>query len=144
MLKLHCVRTPMGLQPCSDDDHDRMRSLRQGEVYEVAVKMQRNYKFHCKYFALITLAWEYLPERICSYYVNMTNFRHDVEMCAGCVERVYSYRLGEFVEQHRSISFDKMDEAEFGQFYERVKDVLFATFLKHVDESEFFTKLIDF
>lgn len=134
----------MGLQPCSDDDHEKMQSLRQGAVYEVSVKLKRNYKFHCKYFALISLAWEYLPEKICSHYVNIDNFRHDVEMCAGCVERVFSYRDKDFIERHRSISFDKMDEAEFAQFYERVKDVLFATFLSNVGKDEFLSRLIDF
>jgi hypothetical protein len=37
-----------------------------------------------------------------------------------------------------------MDEAAFSDLYERVKDVIFSTFLHNVDEEEFLHKLSGF
>lgn len=144
MLKLHCVRVPYGLVPATDEDRDKSLLMKPGEVYEVSVKIKRNYKFHCKYFALVNMAWEYLPESIRDHYVNIRNFRHDLEMCCGCCEKIWSITRQEFIERHRSISFDSMDEEEFSEFYERVKDVLFKIFLPDINEEEIISKLITF
>jgi hypothetical protein len=43
-----------------------------------------------------------------------------------------------------SIAFDKMDDAEFSNLYERVKDVLFAEFLTNISEKEFTNNLSSF
>lgn len=144
MLKFHCVRVPYGLVPATDADRDKSLHMKRGEVYEVTVKVKRNYRFHCKYFALVNTAWEYLTDAVREHYVNVDNFRHDLEMCCGCCEKVWSISRQEFIEQHRSISFDSMDEAEFSEFYERAKDVLFRLFLTHVDKEEIIAAIITF
>ena len=147
MLKLHCVNTPAGLVPCDDDSYNDKQKLRLGHIYEVQVKTKRNYQFHKKYFALINMAWEYLPEPLTMFYLNKHNFRKDLELCAGSYERVYSIERDEWIEQHKSISFDKMSEEEFSELYERVKDVLFKVHLKNLseyDKKEFTNNLNNF
>lgn len=51
-------------------------------------------------------------------------------------------KIGE--EYVAEIAFDKMDEAEFSELYERVKDVLFEVFLKNISIEEFEANLINF
>jgi hypothetical protein len=51
-----------GLVPINDVSYDEKKKLKIGQVYEVIIKLVRNYEFHKKYFALINCAWEYLPE----------------------------------------------------------------------------------
>lgn len=144
MLKLQCVNTPNGLVPCDDDSYDAKSKLKLGEVYQVEIKKHRNYQFHKKYFALINLAWEYLPEKLTLHYVTKHNFRKDLEMCAGCFERIYSVEREEFIEQHKSIAFDKMSAEEFEELYERVKDILFNVFLVDLDTDIFINQLNNF
>jgi hypothetical protein len=81
------------------------------------------------------------------FYLNKHNFRKDLELCAGSYERVYSIERDEWIEQHKSISFDKMSEEEFSELYERVKDVLFKVHLKNLseyDKKEFTNNLNNF
>ena len=97
--------------------------LRIGEVYNAEIKLARNLNFHRKYFALINCAWEYQNEDTTKHFKNVECFRKTVEIAAGNCEPVYNLQLGQWVEIPKSIAFDKMDENEFRDLYERVKDV---------------------
>jgi len=65
-------------------------------------------------------------------------------MSAGHCDTIYSIHRNEWIETPKSISFDKMDEIEFQDLYDRVKDVLFNVFLKKVSEDEFMKNLVNF
>ena len=65
-------------------------------------------------------------------------------MAAGWCEPIYSIAQKEWIEVPKSIAFDKMDEDEFQNLYERVKDVLFKCFLKNISVEEFEKNLINF
>lgn len=137
-MKLLLLNTPTGLKPLYDADFDEKRKLRLGEVYSAEVKLARNIQFHRKYFALINTAWEYLNEATTVHFGgNIEAFRKCVEVAAGHCDRVYHLASKSWLEVPKSIAFDKMDEAAFGDLYERVKDVLFRVFLKDIDEKEF-------
>lgn len=144
-MKLYLNNTAAGLVPLYDDDYEQKRKLRLGKVYLAEIKLARNVQFHRKYFALIKCAWEYQNESVQSFFHNDCNlFRKTVEVAAGICDRVFNLRLKEWVDIPRSISFSAMDEAEFAEMYERIKDVLFSTFLKDIDYKEFQSNLINF
>lgn len=143
-MELLLLNTPQGLKPCYDEDFDMKKMLRLNEVYKCKIKLARNLDFHRKYFALINCAWEYQRESTTQHFKNIENFRKTVEIAAGHTDVVYNLRLKEWVEVPRSIAFDKMDEDEFRDLYERVKDVLFSVFLKGIKEDEFMNNLINF
>lgn len=144
-MKLQVLNTPVGLKPLYDEDFDEKKKLKIGEVYEVTIKQPRNLPFHRKYFSLINLAWEYQNERVVEHFHhNIELFRKTVEMAAGWCEIIYSIQRKEWIETPKSIAFDKMDNAEFTELYERVKDVLFKVFLKNMPIEEFEKNLINF
>lgn len=144
-MDIYLMNTASGLIPCTDEDYEKKRKLKIGRVYKTKMTLARNYEFHKKYFALINCAWEYQNERTVEFFHhNPDAFRKTVEISAGHYELVYSIARREWVEQAKSIAFDKMDEAEFQDLYERVKDVLFSTFLRHVKEEEFMSNLANF
>lgn len=144
-MELLLYNTPEGLKPCYDDDYDEKKKLKIGETYKAKITLARNVRFHRKYFALINLAWEYQNERTIAHFRNSVElFRKTVEIAAGHCEQVYSIERREWLEIPKSIAFDKMDEAAFSDLYERVKDVIFSTFLHNVDEEEFLHKLSGF
>ena len=74
----------------------------------------------------------------------MEIFRKTVEMAAGHCEMVYRLESKEWVEVPKSIAYDKIDEVEFRDLYERVKDVLLLVFLKGISEEEFLDALANF
>ena len=144
-MELYLLNTASGLKPCDDEDYDKKRKLRVGGIYKCRVTLARNYEFHKKYFALINCAWAYQNERTVEHFKHsVEQFRKTVEIAAGHCDTVYNISLRSWTDIPKSIAFDKMDEAEFQDLYERVKDVLFAVFLRNVSEEEFMRNLINF
>ncbi len=142
---IHLVRTIDGFKPCFDDDWEKMQKVPVGKILKTNITIERNFEFHKKYFALIHCAWEYLNEDVEKFFKgNIDQFRKTVEIAAGHYDSIYNIEMREWVQVPKSIAFDKMDEIEFKDLYERVKDVLFAVFLKNVSEEEFKTNLADF
>lgn len=144
-MELFCTNTARGLVPNYDADFEEKKKLKIGIVYKVKVTKARNYDFHKKYFALINCAWEYQNEGVINHFKNNVDlFRKAVEMSAGHCDKIYSIGRNEWIETPKSISFDKMDEIEFQDLYDRVKDVLFTVFLKKISEEEFMRNLVNF
>lgn len=114
------------LKPMYDDDFEEKRKLKLGKVYEANIKQARNFEFHKKYFKLINIAWELLGEKTHNFFKNSENFRKAVEVAAGNFEMLYLISKNEWVQQAKSIAFDKMSKEEFEELYERVKDVIWS------------------
>lgn len=131
--------------PNYDSDFDEKKKLKIGKVYSCEIKLVRNYEFHKKYFALINCAWEFQNEQIRAFFgENKESFRKTVEVQAGNFELCYSLAKKEWLQIPKSISFEKMTEEEFNILYDKVKDVLYATFLRGISEEEFNNNLINF
>ena len=144
-MKMLLKNTVSGLQPMYDDDYEEKRKLKIGEVYRCEVKKERNIRFHRKYFALINTAWSFLNEMQTAFFnENINGFRKTIEVAAGHYEPVYNLQHNEWMHTPKSIAFEKMDDAEFSELYERVKDILFNTALKNISVDEFMNQLANF
>lgn len=143
-MKIKVVNTPFGLKPLYDEDLDEKKKLKLGEVYQAEIRLVRNYQFHKKAFALLNLAWAYLPERTQNGFRSIDGFRAYITVAAGYYDLYFNPRLREFVEVPKSWAFDSMDNAEFGDFYEKVKDVIWGILGKWVTPEEFEKNLMNF
>ena len=143
-MKLNLLCTQQGLVPMYDDDYDLKKRLKVGQSYVADVKVARNVGFHRKYWALLNAAWSLLPERTSNGFRSLEGFRSYVIVAAGFYELYFNPRLKEFVEVPRSISFEKMDEVEFGELYDRSKDVIWSIVGRYVSEEDFERCLINF
>lgn len=143
-MKLFLLNTSEGLKPCYDSDFDEKKKLKLGKTYSAEIKLVRNIDFHRKYFKLINLAWEYQNEARQAHFKNVDNFRKYVEVSVGYSDLFYHPKLKEWVEIPKSIAFEKIDNSEFQNLYEAVKNVLFTVFLKHITEEEFMRELVNF
>ena len=141
---MYLLNTLVGLKPIYDEDYFEKKKLKVGETYLAEIKLVRNLEFHQKYFKIISISWQYQTENRQFHFKTIENFRKYIEVAAGHSELFYSPKLKDWVEIPKSISFEKMDNAEFEDLYNRVKDVLFATFLKHISEDEFMKNLSNF
>ena len=144
-MKLNLVVTSEGFRCATDDDYEKKWTLKRGTVVECTIKEYRNYQFHKLYFSLINLSWEYLTEQQREFFhESVEAFRKTVEVAAGHYEPVYNVTRLEWVEVPKSIAFDKLTEAEFHELYERVKTVIFQTFIPQVSREEFEYAIKDF
>lgn len=143
-MKLNLLCTQQGLVPMYDEDYDLKKRLKVGQSYVADVKVARNVGFHRKYWALLNAAWSLLPERTSNGFRSLEGFRSYVIVAAGFYELYFNPRLKEFVEVPRSISFEKMDEVEFSELYDRSKDVIWSIIGRYVSEDDFERCLINF
>ena len=143
-MKLQVICTTNGLVPLGDDSYEEKRKLRVGQVYECEVKVVRNYRFLKKAFALLNAAWSLMSERQQAGWRSKEGFRNYLTVAAGHYDTYYNQRLQAFVELPRSWSFDKMDEAEFSNLYDRMKDVIFTVLGDKVTEEVFDKVLSNF
>jgi hypothetical protein len=143
-MDIYLVNTDSCFKCASEDDLQKKHRLRPGEVYRAHISYGRNYRFHRKYFAMISQAWQNLTEQQQAFFNGSQDcFRKTCEIAAGYFEPVFSVARGEWIQQSRSIAFDKMSEEEFQELYKRVWDVLFALFLR-IPQSEFSNQLQTF
>lgn len=143
-MRLMVINTPRGFVPYGNEDYEEKKKLKDGTAYSVEIKVARNLDFHRKYFAMISYAWDFLNEAETATFRTKENFRKYLEISAGHCEVIYHPRLQEFVEIPMSISFAKMDNAEFDDLYRRVRDVVFSLIGGRVTESEFERLVLDF
>ena len=133
-MEILCRVTAQGLVPMYDSDYDERKKLHEGETVMCSIRKPRNYEFHKKFFALVRLTFENLPERL----VRMLSVRNEEDMLT-----VFKLDLGLFstswhcgrnVVKLDSISFAKMDETEFQKFYDRCIDLVLSSYLRGTDK----------
>ena len=116
-MKIFCKRTLSGFVPFGDTEFEKFKKFKLGDTYEVEVKLKRNYGFHQKFFAMLNLTFQNQ-----SLTNNFDLFREAVTIEAGfCVEQPLFD--GTIQLRAKSISFAKMDQAQFEEVFNRVLDV---------------------
>lgn len=134
-MNIAMIRQGFCLVPADDESMERFKKLKKAEVYECNVKEFRNYDFHKKYFALISLAFENQE-----HYKNIDQFRKIMEMKAGYFEDVITDKG--IVYLPKSISFAKMPQSEFEELYSKVLDEVIK--LLNCDKNDLLNQLAGF
>lgn len=135
-MKLFLQNTAVGLVPLYESDFDEKKKLKVGQVYMAEIKVARNISFHRKFWSMLNTAWALLPERTQDGFRSFEGFRAYLLVSAGFYETYFSPKQKEFVEIPRSMSFASMDETEFNECYERVKDVIWKILSTRVNITE--------
>lgn len=132
-MEIYCRVTDYGLVPMYDSDLDEKHRLRNGTTVLCHISRPRNYEFHKKFFALIRLTYDNLPERL----VQMMSVYSESDMldCLKLDLGLFStvYHGGRQIVKLGSISFAAMDNTEFEQFYNRSVDIILHTYLRGTD-----------
>lgn len=120
-----------------DADYNLKKRLKIGQTYVADVKVLTNAQFFRKYWALLNAAWSLLPEKTANGFRTLEGFRAYVIVAAGFYDLYFNPRLREFVEVPKSIAYDRMDETEFSNLYDRSKDVIWSILCNYVSEEDF-------
>lgn len=120
----------------------RVKRLEAGELVKVSFKIERNGKFHRKFFAMLNVGYEaWDPGRTHKTHKgmpvqkNFEQFREDVTILAGFYEQTFDLQ-GRLVLKAKSISFANMEQAEFERVYSAVADVLLNHVLTNYTRSD--------
>lgn len=121
-MKFNMAKTENGKPiPATDKDKEKWSKVGIGEVFKCTTINQRNYEFHKKFFALIQIAFDNLPERF--DFTDPEHLREELIKAAGFYELRTDFHGNEY-KVAQSIAFDKMDEERFQVLYERVVDLV--------------------
>ena len=119
------------LVPSSEADAELLTKIKIGAIVKLKLTRMRNYKFHRKFFALVSFAFDYwnpteipdprwpdiIPEK------NMDRFRKDLIIRAGYYDATYRLN-GDIRIEAKSIAFANMSEDEFEKLFSATIDVV--------------------
>ena len=105
-----------------DTDYDKMKRIKVGDLLQCEIKKPRNYQFHKKFFGLLNMVFQN-QER----YSNIDHLRHDLTIEAGYYTLRHNLK-GEQIYEANSISFSKMNEKTFEEYYNKCLDVIVKYF----------------
>ena len=142
-MEVFLVKTLSGLKPAAESDADLIKNMTLNEVYKAKVTMPRNVGHHRKYFALLQLVLDNIPD---DFYLSTADGQKDyiktvddllfhIKCQTGHMEKRVSLG-GKLLYVPKSISFGKMDQAEFNKFYSDSLDVICKFFLTGTDKGE--------
>ncbi len=136
-MKINLVKHEGVLKPALDDDKAKLsKSFTEGDIVEVTIKKNRNAKFSAKYWCLIGLVFESLPENFClhlegDFYIPIPTkemLHYQIKLKSGLYEKIKTWGGHEAI-QVKSVAFDKMDDLEFSAFYDKTFDIIEKYFL---------------
>lgn len=128
--------TGNGLVPIYDSDFDEKQRLKYGDKVLCRITKPRNYEFHKKFFALVRLTYQNLPERL----QLMLNIRSEEDMLV-CMKLELGYARTVWHKRRQvvipdSISFAAMDQTEFERFFDRAVDIVLGLYLRGTGKQE--------
>lgn len=124
--------TPAGFRPLYDSDFEEKKKYKIGKVYRASIVLPRNYDFHKKFFALMSLAYQNLPDYLSDKWPTLDDFREATIIRAGFKKVKYNFD-GSFSVHAESIAFGNMTQQRF--------EALFATVCNvFINEIEAFSK----
>jgi hypothetical protein len=122
-MKFHLIKHEGVFKAADHDSEDAIKKVSEGEVVQAKSIDQRNYEFHKKYFALINIAWQNLPERFDSYFGTSDDLRKELTKLAGFYNERKDFH-GNTIKEPESIAFDKMSPERFEKLYDATLDLV--------------------
>lgn len=133
---IHVVKTKGGLYPIYESDQDAMQKIADGEIIEISWKQARNWRNHKRYFAMLKMTIDNLPDEFPDNYRNIEFLRYEIMIGIGHCEFRSSIG-GNIYPVAKSMSFSKMDEQEFQEIFKLSQNYILRHFLKDIDEETF-------
>lgn len=119
-MKIQVVKNLNGtLKPAYDSDYESFKKIPLNEIIEIEYKKQRNIRFHRKLFSLLNLA--YSNQNI---FDNLEDMRYCLMLECNLSEIKVNRLTGEIFKVPKSLQFAKMDEVEFNEVYNTLKQYI--------------------
>lgn len=134
--------------PLNETEAEALQKFRNGEQYEVEIKLTRNPQFHRKVFAFFNFCFEHwsADKTELEYFDERTQFdkfRQDLTILAGFNEKYYNIH-GELRLKAKSLSYGNMDQDEFERCYNALINAAMANVFKGCDDPFIIDRLYAF
>lgn len=124
MTKLLLQKRLGALRPLDEAGEQTLRAFTEGEVVSIDMPAKpRNVRFHRLYFALLNLVWQNTEQ-----FKTVEHLLTVVKIGIGHADMVQTQTGAEYWHP-RSISFAKMDEVAFREFWDKSVDFIIANIL---------------
>jgi len=131
--------------PLYESDIEISRSLKPGQrvAGSVTTSDLRNLGFHKKFYALLKLTFENLPEKLKPLFKNIEELRTELKLQTGYREERVSLS-GKRYYVPKSMSFATMGAEDFNIFYKKSVDVICKFILPGVESEELDRQILGF
>lgn len=114
MADLFLKRTLSGFAPADEASSDAMKSYKIGDTFRASVVKPRNLRNHRRWWALCNLIYQNSDQ-----YKSVDQVHDHLKILAGHCTQIVSKSTGEVYLVAESISFGKLDEAQFQEVFQR-------------------------
>lgn len=118
-MKIQVVKNLGSIKPAFNTDYELFKKIPNNEIFEIEYKKKRNINFHRKMFALLNLCFQNQ-----SLFDNFEDMRYCLLLESGQSEFKNNAITGEIFKVPKSLQFNKMDEIEFTEVYESVRNYI--------------------
>lgn len=130
-------RDRMGLFPADAHSEEVLMSIPHGKIVKAEIRQPRNGKHHRQFFALISEIFNHQ-----SVYPTLPSLLDAIKLWVGHVDYVRTLD-GATIPKPKSISYSKQDEIAFGQFSQKVVELILTELLPLVNKEELKTKIFE-
>jgi len=110
------------IRPFDDDSKEKLDKVEYGEIFVCKRASKRNYELLKKYWALMSFAYENMPERFT--FVDMDDMEEEILKAIGWKYVSKDFHGNEVIKA-KSISYDKLpDDEVFSKIYDRCHGVI--------------------
>lgn len=134
-MKIWLKRTLSGLAPADNESERVLKKYKIGDTVRADIIKPRNVMHHRKYWALLNMVFDNLPEHLEPHIKNVDELHYEIKLQTGHRE-IHNTLGGQEIWKAKSISFSSMDQNEFEDYYNSALDVVCKYILPGVDISE--------
>ena len=149
-MKLNFIKSQGGaLSPASDLVIDKMTKFKNGEIYEIDIKLSRNSAFHGKVFAFFAFCFEYWSASK-TQWEHMDeasqgeSFRKQLTIQAGFFNTTYLLDGSGFTIEAKSLRFSNMSQEEFEACYSALINAAIKTVFAGTNDEKILNRLQGF
>lgn len=142
-MKIYLKVTSSGLVPMYDSDHEEKKKLKIGSEVLAEIRVPRNLEHHKKFFALLRLVMDNMPETLSERYTSTERLLDEIKFQCGYFEEHITLS-GRVTYKPKSIAFDTMNQTDFEAFYNKALDVVLKWFLTGNTKEEIIDEIINY
>jgi len=135
-MKINVIKLPGGvLIPANDMEEEKLKKFKNHEMFQIAIKNERNWKFHKKVIMFFLFCFEYWVSnnKYTDESTDFDEFRYELTILAGFKKVIWKID-GSFECKAKSISYAKMQQEEFESLYSALIQAAMDTLFKDCDE----------
>jgi len=142
MAKFAAVRQGSNLKVVDDEGRDVIRSLRINTPVMIEVKQNRSVRQHRLWWGMIRKVHDNLPEKLDTMWPRPENLSKAILERLGYVDELIGLD-GKIYRQVQSISFDKMDSADFNDVIESAIQLVIEVIIPGIDREGLMDEILD-